>query len=63
MVGYPDDTKEKLEEEGDGLALTEFDKYGLGTVRAREAYLNLTKIDPIAMKCGHISWCAKGTLE
>jgi len=63
MVGYADDTREKIEDEGDGLALTEFEKYGLGTVRTGQAYLNLTNIDPIAMKCGHNTWCAKGTLE
>jgi hypothetical protein len=63
MVGYADDTREKIEADGDGLALTEFDKYGLGTVRTGQAYLNLTNIDPVAMKCGRNSWCAAGTLE
>ena len=63
MVGYTTDTKELIEKEGDGIALTEYEHYSLGTKRTREAFLELTQIDPVEQKCHNIPWCTQGTME
>ena len=63
MVGYGTDTKEKIEQEGDGVVLEDYEHYALGTERTREAYLELTNIDVEHMKCGRMPWCTKGELE
>jgi hypothetical protein len=63
MVGYPEDTAEHITEEGDTNALTDFEHYGLGSVRTREDYLELTSIDPVGKTCGRMKWCNKGELE
>ena len=49
--------------DGDGIVLTDTDHYGLGTERTREAYLELTKIDPGKQECHPMDWCANGLLE
>lgn len=63
MVGYPTDSVEVIKGDGDEVVLMDKDYYGLGTTRPREAYLELTMIDPVQQKCGHMKWCLKGELE
>jgi hypothetical protein len=63
MVGYPETTREKVVAEGDGVVLTEVDKYSMGTVRPAADYLKLTNIDPVAKTCKRMPWCGQGTLE
>ena len=63
MVGYSEDTKEKILADGDGDSLTDFEHYGLGTVRTKEEYLDLTNIDPVAKTCSKMKWCNKGLLD
>lgn len=63
MVGYPEDSADLITEEGDENALTDYEFYGLGTVRTAEEYLKLTSIDPVAKTCGRMKWCNKGELE
>ena len=63
LVGYPEDTVEAIGAGGDGIVLTDKDHYGLGTERTREAYLELTKIDPGKQQCHPMDWCANGLLE
>lgn len=63
MVGYPTDTKEIIEKDGDGICLTEYEHYSLGTKRTREEFLDLMKIDPVEQKCHSLPWCNKGTME
>jgi hypothetical protein len=63
MVGYPEVSIEALEADGDGFILTELDQYGLGTVRTREAYLELTNIDLENKVCKKMTWCEHGSME
>lgn len=63
MVGYPTDTEEIIHQEGDLIVLTEKEFYGMGTVRTKEAYLELTGIDVVQQQCHTIQWCNRGELE
>ena len=64
MVGYPETTRALVEADGDGIVLTEVDKYSMGTVRPASDYLELTMIDPVEKKCpARMPWCGKGELE
>eukprot|EP00538_Stauroneis_constricta_P000863 CAMPEP_0119549908 /NCGR_PEP_ID=MMETSP1352-20130426/3540_1 /TAXON_ID=265584 /ORGANISM="Stauroneis constricta, Strain CCMP1120" /LENGTH=549 /DNA_ID=CAMNT_0007595607 /DNA_START=44 /DNA_END=1693 /DNA_ORIENTATION=- len=63
MVGYPEDTLEKLQEDNDEHVLTDMEYYSLGTTRTREEYLQLAQIDVEEKKCHNLAWCNKGELE
>lgn len=63
MVGYATDTKDSIEDEGDGVVLTDLEHYTVGNIRQLEDYLELTNIDVKNMKCGYMMWCARGSLE
>ena len=63
MVGYPTDLAELIAQDGDGVVLTDYDHYALGTVRTAEEYLNFTNIDVVNQECGHMWWCTRGELE
>lgn len=63
MVGYTDDTPELIEQEGDGIVLTDYEHYSLGHTRPLEDYLKLTNIDVVNQKCKRMDWCEKATLE
>lgn len=63
MVGYSTDTREKIEADGFGVVLEDYEYYSLGTERTGEEYLEMTNIDVENMKCGRMPWCRKGELE
>jgi len=63
MVGYSTDTREKIEADGFGVVLEDYEHYSLGTERTGEEYLEMTNIDVENMKCGRMPWCRKGELE
>lgn len=63
MVGYPTDTQSAIEQEGDGIVLTEIQHYSMGQERSQEAYLNLTQIDVKNQQCHKMKWCNQGELE
>ena len=63
MVGYPTDLAELIAQDGDGVVLTDYAHYALGTVRTAEEYLNFTNIDVVNQECGHMWWCTRGELE
>ena len=63
MVGYSTDTREKIEADGFGVVLEDYEYYSLGTERTGEEYLEMTNIDVENMKCGPMPWCRKGELE
>jgi Glycosyltransferase (GlcNAc) len=63
MVGYPTDTAEEIQKGSDEIVLTEAEHYSMGTVRTREAYLELTGIDPVNEVCSKMDWCINGELE
>jgi hypothetical protein len=63
MIGYPTDTVESLEKDGDSIVLMELEYYGLSTVRSAEDYLKLTQIDVVNEQCHPIPWCNVGSLE
>ena len=51
MVGYSTDTREKIEADGFGVVLEDYEYYSLGTERTGEEYLEMTNIDVENMKC------------
>lgn len=59
LVGYPEVSTEEVKKEGDELVLTDLEYYGMGNVRTREAYLELTNIDFHDKTCKHMQWCNK----
>jgi len=63
MVGYPGDSIETVEKEGDGIVLAEIAHYSMGKVRTAKAYLELTGIDPVKETCNVMKWCNRGELE
>ena len=63
LVGYGDHTAKKIEEEGDGIVLTDYEHYSVGTERTLEEYMDFTKIDVEHLKCNRMDWCIKGDLE
>uniref|UniRef100_A0A7S2HSP7 Glycosyltransferase 2-like domain-containing protein n=2 Tax=Helicotheca tamesis TaxID=374047 RepID=A0A7S2HSP7_9STRA len=63
MVGYPEVSKEKIKQGGFDDILTDLEHYSMGTERSKQAYLELTKIDPANHKCSAISWCNRCELK
>lgn len=63
LVGYPTDSLEDIKQAGDEIVLTDMEYYGIGQVRTREQYLNLTNIDVFKEECHPMHWCNHGDLE
>lgn len=63
LVGYPESSRDLIEQEGDVGVLKELEHYALGHVRTREKYLDLVGIDLERKECHNIMWCNKGEYE
>jgi len=59
MLSYPSDSREKIEEENDGICLHNYEHYTLGHDRVLEDYLQWTSINPITRTTGTMEWCLK----
>jgi len=57
MLAYTDDSREKIEKEGDGVCLHHFEYYSLGHTRPLEDYLQWTHINPAKQETSKIEWC------
>ena len=64
LVGYPGSTKEKIEENGSSIVLTELEHYGLGSERSWDDYMKFTNITvnekTDTLVCSNMEWCNKG---
>lgn len=63
MLAYPTDSKEIIQQEGDGISLHNFEKYSLGHDRTLEDYLQWTHINPTKQETKKMEWCLKSTME
>ena len=59
MLSYPGDSREKIEQQGDGICLHNYEHYTLGDERRLEDYLQWTKINPTKRETGKLEWCLK----
>jgi len=57
MVGYPEDTLDKLRTR---TLVGHLDEYGLGTARTIEAYSAYADFDFVKKRHSHVGWCTKG---
>ena len=63
MLAYPTDSKEIIQQEGDGISLHNFENYSLGHDRTLEDYLQWTHINPTKQETKKMEWCLKSTME
>ena len=63
LVGYPESSKEKIDEKGLSFLLRDLDIYGIGSERSFEDYMKLTNINMQTKHCGHMKWCNNAELE
>mmetsp|Transcript_5335 Transcript_5335/g.8397 ORF Transcript_5335/g.8397 Transcript_5335/m.8397 type:complete len:615 (+) Transcript_5335:126-1970(+) len=67
MVGYPDAKREKIEQEGIDVVLTEIEEYGVGTKRSWKEFMEFANMEMNEEKsiivCHSNQWCNKGLKE
>lgn len=63
IVGYPEITVESLQNEDISDVLKDAEYYGLGAIRSRDDYLQLTQINFYTKQCHPMRWCNNGELD
>ena len=62
MLAYPTDSTEKVNNDGDSVALYNFEHYSMGSERRLEDYLQWTRINPTKQTTGSMEWCINADL-
>lgn len=63
LLGYPESSREIIEQSGYEMVLKDQEYYGLGNERTMEEYMSWVGIDVQNKKCSKISWCINNELE
>jgi len=63
LVGYADNTKEKIEKDGYGIILKEQKHYGIGNEHTLQEYMTFAGIDMEKKICKTPDWCFKASLQ